>query len=478
MGMNISKGQKADLTKTNAGLRSVFVGMGWQADAKIDLDTAAFLLGAGGKVAGDADFVFYGNARHASGAVEHIAAPSGGDMQQVRVDLAAVPAAVEKIAVTATIYDADARRQNFSQVAGAYIRIMDAASGAELLRYDLGQGFSVETAIVVGELYRYKGEWKFSAVGAGFSGGLEALCRNFGVEVGEGQGDAPAAPPAPPTAPPRPAAPPISPAPAAPPAQRSPLNLGRPGAETAPAPHQPLNLGRPGAAPAPPVQPVAPPVSPAAPPAQPPTAPKKVELKKGQKVSLVKGGGGLGEIAINLNWHQQPQTKKQGLLASIFGGGGGAGGIDLDLGCLYELQDGKIGCVQALGNDFGSLSRRPWIALDGDDRTGSNAAGETLRVNGKMASKIKRILVYTFIYEGVANWQQADGVVTVKCPGSPDIIVRMDEYGSSMRMCAIAMLENINDTFSVEKLVQFFGGHKMMDAAYHWGLRWEAGSKD
>ena len=221
-----------------------------------------------------------------------------------------------------------------------------------------------------------------------------------------------------------------------------------------------------------------PPVPTAAPPVQPPTAPKKVELKKGQKVSLVKGGGGLGEISINLNWHQQPQTKKQGLLASIFGGGGGAGGIDLDLGCLYELQDGEIGCVQALGNDFGSLSRRPWIALDGDDRTGSNAAGETLRVNGKMASKIKRILVYTFIYEGVANWQQADGVVTVKCPGSPDIIVRMDEYGSSKAMCAIAMLENINDTFSVEKLVHFFSGHKSMDKDYHWGLRWEPGSKD
>ena len=167
MGMNISKGQKADLTKNNAGLRSVLVGMGWQANSAIDLDTAAFLLGAGGKVAGDADFVFYGNARHASGAVEHIAAPSGGDKQQVRVDLAAVPASVEKIAVTATIYDADARRQNFSQVAGAYIRVLDAASGAELLRYDLGQGFSVETAIVVGELYRYKGEWKFNAIGQG-----------------------------------------------------------------------------------------------------------------------------------------------------------------------------------------------------------------------------------------------------------------------------------------------------------------------
>ena len=440
MGMSLSKGQKADLTKNNAGLRSVLVAMGWQAGAGIDLDTAAFLLGAGGKAAGDADFVFYGNPRHASGAVEHSASPTGGDMQQVRVDLAAVPAAIEKIAVTATIYDADARRQNFGQVRGAYIRVIDAISGAELLRYDLGQGFSVETAIVVGELYRYKGEWKFSAVGAGFSGGLEALCKNFGVEVGEGQG---AAPPAP-AVPPRPAAP----------------------------PHSPLNLGRPGGAPAP----AAPPA--AAPPSAPP-APKKVELKKGQKVSLVKGGGGLGEISINLNWHQQPQAKKQGFLASIFGGGGDAGGgIDLDLGCLYEMKDGEIGCVQALGNDFGSLSHPPYIALDGDDRTGSNAAGETLRVNGKMASKIKRILVYTFIYEGVANWQQADGIVTVKCPGSPDIIVRMDEYGSSKAMCAIALLENINDTFSVEKLVRFFSGHKSLDAAYHWGLRWQPGSKD
>ena len=462
MGMNITKGQKADLTKGNAALQSVLVGMGWQANAALDLDAAVFLLGAQGKAANDADFIFYGNARHTSGAVEHLANPAGGDRAQIRVDFAAVPAAVERIAVTATIYDADARRQNFGQVTGAYIRVLDAGTGAELLRYELGSDFSVETAIVVGELYRYKGEWKFNAVGAGFSGGLAALCRNFGIEVSEGQGaGAPsAAPPAPPIQAPRPAPTPMPPRPAAPPAPTP-----------AAAPRQPLNLARPGAAPASPVPPAA------APPPAAPAAPKKVELKKGQKVSLVKGGGALGEISINLNWHQQPPAKKQGLLASIFGGGS-SGGIDLDLGCLYELKDGEKGCVQALGNAFGSLSRAPWIALDGDDRTGSSAGGETLRVNGKMASKIRRILVYTFIYDGIANWQQADGVVTVRCPGSPDIIVRMDEYGSSKGMCAIAMLENINDTFSVEKLVHFFSGHKSMDKAYHWGLRWTAGSKD
>ena len=209
MSMNIRKGQKTDLTKGNAALRSVLVGMGWQANAALDLDAAAFLLGAQGKAAGDADFIFYGNARHTSGAVEHLPNPTGGDRAQIRVDFAAVPAAVERIAVTATIYDADARRQNFGQVTGAYIRVLDAGTGTEILRYELGSDFSVETAIVVGELYRYKGEWKFNAVGAGFSGGLAALCRNFGIEVSEGQGaGAPPAPtPAPTPMPPRPAAP-------------------------------------------------------------------------------------------------------------------------------------------------------------------------------------------------------------------------------------------------------------------------------
>lgn len=430
----INKGQKIDLTKYRRDLRYVRVGMGWQGAGGPEVDTAVFLLGADGRAACDEDFVFYGNPRHRTGAVVHRADPAGGDRQEVEVDLAAVPAAVQKLAFTATIYEAETRRQSFGQVAGMYIRLVDAADGTELLRYETGGGFSVETAIVVGELYRYKGVWKFSAVGAGFSGGLAALCGNFGIEVSA----EPAAPPPPPPAPPRPA----------------------------PTPPRPTPI---------PPRPAPPPPRPAAPP-PPPAPPRKVELKKGQKVSLVKGGGALGEISINLNWNQHPKNKKSGgFLSSLFGG---SDGIDLDLGCLYELSDGDIGCVQALGNDFGSLSYRPWIALDGDDRTGASAGGETLRVNGSKVREIRRILVYTFIYEGVANWQEADGVVTVRCPGSPDIVVRMDEYGSSQGMCAIAMLESHDGTMSVEKLVRFFRGHESLDRAYHWGLRWEAGSKD
>jgi len=196
---------------------------------------------------------------------------------------------------------------------------------------------------------------------------------------------------------------------------------------------------------------------------------QKVELKKGQKVNLQKSGNSLGEILINLNW-SQPVKK------SFFFFGSNA--IDLDLGCLYEMKDGRKGCVQALGNAFGNLNRFPFIALDGDDRTGANKSGENLRINGKMISEIKRILVYTFIYDGVANWKQADGIVTVKCPGSPDIIVKMDEYGSNLGMCAIAMLENQNnETFSIEKIVKFFSNHEPMDRAFGWNMKWTVGRK-
>lgn len=202
-----------------------------------------------------------------------------------------------------------------------------------------------------------------------------------------------------------------------------------------------------------------------------------INLSKGQKINLQKTSpsSGLGEILVNLNWNSKPAN--QGFLKGLFGGG--SSGIDFDLGCLYELNDGRKGAVQALGNAFGSLVNPPYIALDGDDRTGDSVGGENLRINGNMVSQIKRILIYTFIYEGVANWQQADAVVTIKYPGAEDIIVKMDTFNSSQKMCALAMLQNVNnDTFSVEKIIQFYGGHQLMDQAYGWGMRWTPGRKD
>lgn len=199
-----------------------------------------------------------------------------------------------------------------------------------------------------------------------------------------------------------------------------------------------------------------------------------ISLEKGKKVSLEKKlPTGLGEILVNLNWNSQPV--KQGFFASLLGSNQG---IDLDLGCLFELKNGRKGAVQALGNAFGSLTQEPYIQLDGDDRTGAAAAGENLRIDGNKIAQIKRILVYTFIYEGVANWRQADATVTIKYPGAEDIIVKMDNYNSSNIMCGLALFENQNDqTFSVEKIVQFYNGHEALDRAFNWGMQWRAGRK-
>lgn len=193
MPVNLSKGQKVSLTKDNPGLKNVVVGVGWDVNAfdtggDFDLDGSAFLLGENGKASSDKDFIFYGNKEHPSGSVKHLGdnrtGEGEGDDEQIKVDLSLVPANVSKIAFTVTIYEAESRRQNFGQVNNAYIRIYDENSGQELLRYDLGEDFSIETAAVFGELYRNNGEWKFNAIGSGYQGGLAALCENFGIEVG------------------------------------------------------------------------------------------------------------------------------------------------------------------------------------------------------------------------------------------------------------------------------------------------------
>lgn len=192
MPINLSKGQKVSLTKDNPGLKKVVVGLGWDVNgfdtgAAFDLDAAAFMLGDTGRVTKSEDFVFYGNLKDPSGSVNHMGdnrtGAGEGDDEQITVDLTLVPANITRIAFTATIYEAEARRQNFGQVNNAYIRIYDETTGAELLRYDLGEDFSIETAVVFGELYKNGTEWKFNAIGSGYQGGLAALCGNYGVEV-------------------------------------------------------------------------------------------------------------------------------------------------------------------------------------------------------------------------------------------------------------------------------------------------------
>ena len=192
MPINLTKGQKVNLSKDNPGLKNIMVGLGWDVNAfdsgaDFDLDASAFLAGANGKCPMDKDFIFYGNLEHESGAVKHmgdnLTGEGDGDDEQIVVDLSKVPANVERIAFTVTIYEAESRRQNFGQVSNAYIHIMDTATNTELLRFDLGEDFSIETAVVVGELYKHNGEWKFNAIGSGFQGGLAALCGHYGIDV-------------------------------------------------------------------------------------------------------------------------------------------------------------------------------------------------------------------------------------------------------------------------------------------------------
>lgn len=192
MPINLSKGQKVDLTKGNPGLKSVMVGLGWDVNAfdsgaDFDLDAAAFMLGADGKCPTEKEFVFYGNLTHVSDAVKHmgdnLTGEGDGDDEQICVDLSKIPANISKIAFTVTIYDAETRRQNFGQVSNAFIRIVDESTGIELIRYDLGEDFSIETAVVVGEMYKHGNEWKFNAIGSGFQGGLAALCGHYGIDV-------------------------------------------------------------------------------------------------------------------------------------------------------------------------------------------------------------------------------------------------------------------------------------------------------
>lgn len=193
MAISLSKGQKVDLTKSNPGLSKVVVGLGWDVNKydggnDFDLDSSVFLLGDNGKVASESDFVFYNNASGGNGSVVHTGdnrtGEGAGDDEQVNIDLSNVPANIQRITFTITIHEGEARNQNFGQVSNSYVRIVSEDSGEELIRYDLGEDFSIETAIVVGELYRHNNEWKFSAIGSGYQGGLAALANDFGLQVG------------------------------------------------------------------------------------------------------------------------------------------------------------------------------------------------------------------------------------------------------------------------------------------------------
>ncbi|WP_308922410.1 TerD family protein [Janthinobacterium sp. J1-1] len=191
MAISLQKGGNVNLSKEAPNLKKIIIGLGWDPrstdGATFDLDGSAFLLKNDGKVRGDSDFIFYNNLKSTDGSVVHTGdnqtGEGEGDDERLEIDLSRVPTDIERISITVTIHDADARRQNFGMVSKAFIRCLNAEGEREIARYDLSEDSSTETAMIFGEIYRHNGEWKFKAIGQGFNGGLGPLARSFGVNA-------------------------------------------------------------------------------------------------------------------------------------------------------------------------------------------------------------------------------------------------------------------------------------------------------
>ncbi|WP_411084709.1 TerD family protein [Streptomyces sp. cmx-18-6] len=415
---------------------TVRVELGWRAVAGApDVDGSALLL-ASGKVRSDADFVFYNQPAHASGAVRHEGKRPAGDgvTDTLLVDFARVEPGIERIVVAAS-----ADGGGFGRVSGLYVRIVDAASGGELARFDSTDA-TVETAFILGELYLRQGAWKFRAVGQGYSTGLEGLATDFGISVDEPQ-QAPA--------PSRPAATP-------PPAPR-----------VAPAPAPAVHAAPP---------------TPAAPPAPQPVRLSKVTLtKEAPSVSLAKQGGTSGALRVNLNWEVRKQFKGWG--AKLGRAVAMHADLDLDLCALYELTDGRKGVVQALGNAFGSLSQPPFIHLDGDDRTGALATGENMTVNLDRKDLLRRVLIFVTIYEGARSFADLHATVTLQPQNGAAIDFSLDECTVPSTVCALALITNNGGDLVVQREARYLvpqrgvSPQRTIDAAYGWGMNWTPGRK-
>ena len=192
MAISLTKGQNVSLSKTDPSLKNVLVGLGWDARSTdgqdFDLDASVFMATENAKVPSDSYFIFYNQLVSPCGGVEHtgdnLTGDGDGDDESVIVRLDKVESNIKSLFITVTIHDAEARRQNFGPVSNAFVRIVNNDTGDEIVRFDLSEDYSTETAMVFGEIYRHNGEWKFRAIGQGYAGGLYALCKQYGVNVG------------------------------------------------------------------------------------------------------------------------------------------------------------------------------------------------------------------------------------------------------------------------------------------------------
>jgi tellurite resistance protein TerA len=416
-----SRGQKGKLADLGVG-SSFAVDLDVQASG-FAVDVSCFGLDSADKLSDDRYMVFY-NQLASPGDAVRLELRAGGARFNVNLD--ALPSSISKLVFVAAIDGAQTMR-----ALGA-----SSLSLGNALRFPWsGSDFGDEKAVIVAEIYRRDGQWRFGAVGQGFNGGLGALLEHFGgTQAAPAPSKAPAAAPAPSK---------VSLSKVTLEKRGDKVSLDKRGSAGFGRIHVNLNWNRSSMAPAP----------------APVTAPEKTGL--------------LGRLSGAVS----------GAMGGAMAGRKRSGGIDLDLGCMFELTDGRKGLVQALGNAWGDYEGAPWMKLDADDRTGASSTGENLYINGDQFAQIRRAIIFTFIYEGVPNWSATDGVVTIAVPNQAPIEVRLDGGGSQM-MCAIAMLENQGGQLQVTKMTEYFeqqgqtSAHEMMDRRFNFGLRWKTGRKD
>ncbi|MGW4231327.1 TerD family protein [Streptomyces sp. NPDC004980] len=421
--------------------QTVRVELGWRAaPGTPDVDASALLL-VSGKVRSDADFVFYNQPAHASGAVRHEGKRTAGEgvTDTLTVDFARMEPVIDRVVVAAS-----ADGGSFGRVTGLYVRLVDPANGSEIARFESADA-TVETAFILGELYLRQGAWKFRAVGQGYGTGLAGLATDFGISVDEPQ---------------QPQAPQQAPAP-----QQTPPSRPAPSAFVTPQ-----------------AAPVPPPSPPAAPPAAQPVRLTKVTLtKETPSVSLAKQGGTSGALRVNLNWEVRKQFKSWG--AKLGRAVAMHADLDLDLCALYELTDGSKGVVQSLGNAFGSLDRPPYILLDGDDRTGALSTGENLTVNLDHKGRLRRVLIFVTIYEGARSFADLHATVTLQPQNGAAIDFSLDECTVPSTVCALALITNDGGDLTVQREARYLvpqrgvSPQRTIDAAYGWGMNWTPGRK-
>jgi tellurite resistance protein TerA len=403
-----SRGQKGKLADLGLGTQfPVDLALG---AAGMSIDVSCFGVDSADKLSDERFMVFYNQLAAPADAIK---LDLGAGRARFALNLGALPDSIVKLVFVAAIDGNGTMRQLGASSMSLGEAVQFAVSGAD---------FQDEKAIILGEIYRKDGVWRFGAVGQGFNGGLSALLKHFGGTE---------------TATPPPSAPAVPAVPAQPRVSLSKVTLEKRG--------------------------------------------DKVSLEK----RTGGRGFGRIHVNLNWNRGAgaAPPAQRTGFLARITGGGGASEGIDLDLGCMYEMADGRPGLVQALGNAWGDFDRPPYIKLEGDDRTGQSSDGENLVINGDHVGDIKRAMIFAFIYKGAPNWAATDGVVTVAMPDQAPIEVRLQQGGSQM-MCAIAMIENRSGNLQITKLEEYFSqqgresAHELMDRRFGFGLRWTTGTKD